>query len=367
MDIDALRPAWAAQYRHFAEHECREDPLYVAICRAVADSPELLALMAEAPETQRLPNLLLAALHDRLLAGSRHALAGYYPSCGGARLPDAALPGLLLDFARRERAALVGILASRQTQTNEVGRCALLWPALQRLAELSGRQDLALLDIGSSAGLNLGVDRYRYDYGPAGQRGAPAGPERPLIRCDWTGPVPPPARADWRLVARAGLDPAPVDLEDEAALRWLRACLWPHDRERARRLDQALALARAEGPAVQRAADCLAAVEPWLDSLPAGVQPLVFNSWVLHYFSPAELARYQAGMLALLRRRGLAWLCAEAAPRHPSALVRPEPAPAGSATLWSLHRGQAGGGLQHLALAWSHAHGRWAQWLQATY
>jgi hypothetical protein len=371
MDITApladRLPAWAAEYRRFAAAECQEDPLYVAICRIVADHPELLALMAAAPETQRRPNLLLAALHERVLAGSTHPLAEYYPSRGGMRLPDAALPALLLDFARRERNALVRTLTQRQTQTNEVGRCTLLWPALQLLAELSGRHDLALLDIGSSAGLNLGVDRYRYDYGPAfGARGAPEGPERPLIRCDWSGPVPPPTRVDWRLLVRMGLDPAPVDLEDEAARRWLRACLWPHDRERARRLDLALALARAEGPPVQRADDCLAAIEPWLDSLPLGVQPLVFNSWVLHYFSPEELARYQAGLARLMRERGLAYLCAEPAPLHPAGLVRPEPAPAGSATLWSLHRCGPDGGVQHLALAWSQAHGRWAQWLQAT-
>ncbi|QPF71782.1 DUF2332 domain-containing protein [Roseateles sp. DAIF2] len=364
---DTALQAWAAQYRHFAAFECPQDPLYVAICEAIAGLPELLTLMAAAPATQRRPNLLLAALQDQLLAGEEaHSLADYYPSLGGARAPDAELPALLLDFVRRRRTALTELLATRSTQTNECGRCAVLWPALQAVAAATGGQDLALLDIGSSAGLTLGVDRYRYDYGRF-QRGAPAGPELPTIACDWLGEAPPPAEAPaWRLVERAGLDPAPVDLQDEAAVRWLRACLWPHDRERARRFEQAVALARAEGPAVRRADDCLAAIEPWLDALAPGVQPVLFNSWVLAYFDPAALADYQARLLRLVRERGIAWLCAESPALHGAGLAAPPAPPAdpGAATLWSLSWAAPTAALQRRALAWSHPHGRWLQWLE---
>jgi hypothetical protein len=363
-DIQTL-DTWAAQYRHFADFECPQDPLYVAICRAVAEAPELLALMAEAPTTQRRPNLLLAALHERVLAGVDHPLAGYYPSVGGARMPDGALPELLLDFARRERPDLVAHLRMRSTQTNECGRCAVLWPALHQIAALTGRRDLALLDFGSSAGLNLGVDAYRYDYGRFAL-GAPAEPGRPSIACEWLGDGAPPPLAPWRLLSRLGLDPAPIDVQDEDAVRWLRACLWPHDRERAQRLDQALALARAARHPLRQAADCLAEIEPWLDSLPAGVQPVLFNSWVLAYFAPAALARHRAAVERLLRERGLVWLSAEAPALRPPGLALPAPAQHGevaaSDTLWSLQWAE-GGTLRQAALAWSHPHGRWLYWL----
>lgn len=354
---------WARQYRHFAAVECPQDPLYVAICLAVADSAELLALMAEAPPTQRRPNLLLAALHERVLAGVDHGLAAYYPSVGGTRLPDAELPARLRDFVRRERAPLLGHLRQRSTQTNECGRCAVLWPALGQVAALSGRPELALLDFGSSAGLNLGVDDYAYDYGDF-RLGAPLAAGRPLIACQWRSGAPPRAPA-WRLGQRLGLDPAPIDVNDAAAVRWLRACLWPHDRERARRLELALERARRAGRQVLAAADCTAAIEPWLDGLPAGVQPVLFNSWVLAYFEPAALARHRAEVERLQRERGLVWLSAEALALRPPGLACP-PLPAGeppsSATLWTLQWAE-GGTLRQRALAWSHPHGHWLHWL----
>ncbi|MCU7374459.1 DUF2332 domain-containing protein [Paucibacter sp. O1-1] len=357
--MDGVLQGWAEQYRQFAAHECPQDPLYVAICRSVADSAELLALMAEAPATQRRPNLLLAALHERILSGADHGLAAYYPSVGGTRLPDAELPDLLLDFVRRQRSALIAQLRSRSTQTNEIGRCAVLWPALQHISALSGRQDLALLDFGCSAGLNLGVDAYRYDYGGFAL-GAPAAAERPTIGCDWLGDAAPPPLHPWRLHSRLGLDPAPIDVRDEAAVRWLRACLWPHDRERARRLDQALVLARTAAHPLRQAEDCLAEIEPWLDGLPAGVQPVLFNSWVLAYFEPQALARYRVAIERLLRERGLIWLSAEAAAQRPPELALPAVCGA-SDTLWTLQ--WAAGALCQAVLACSHPHGRWLRWL----
>ena len=354
--------ARAAQFRQFAAVECPQDPLYVAICRAVAEAPALLALMDHAPPTQAKPNLLLAALHERILAGVEHPLAAYYPSVGGRRMPDATLPALLLDFAQREQPVLIAHLRHRSTQTNEIGRCAVLWPALQRIADLMGRPELALLDFGSSAGLNLGVDAYHYDYGDF-SLGAAAATDLPAVLCEWRGQRLPPSGVPWRLVSRQGLDLAPIDVHDAAATRWLRACLWPHDRERARRLDLALACARRANWPVVQADDGLAAVGRWLDEVPEGVQPVLFNSWVLAYFEPDALARFQAQVARWVLERGLVWLSAEAPTLRPPGLVLPAPDGSGeSATLWTLQAAWQGRLLQQ-ALAWSHPHGCWLHWL----
>ncbi|MDM4768321.1 DUF2332 domain-containing protein [Pelomonas sp. SE-A7] len=352
-------------FRRFAERECPHDPLYQALSRCIAATPELLALMDEAPPTQRKPVLLLAALHEQVLAAVGHGLAAYYGSVGGERAPDAELPALLLDFVERHRHALVETLRRRSTQTNETGRCAVLWPALQHIARVTGRPDLALFDFGSSAGLNLGVDAYRYDYGDF-QRGAHPEPGRPLIRCEWRGGPPPGEAAGFRLGDRLGVDPHPIDLADPAEVRWLQACLWPSERERTLRLKLAIGLARASAWPVQRAADGLGLLVEWLDRLPAGVQPVLLNSWVLFYFDKDGLALHYQRVAELVRSRGLVWLNAEMAALHPPGLVRPDLSPegpeAGSATLWSLQRAEQGE-LIHEPLAWSHPHGRWLDWI----
>ena len=360
-------PDWAALFRQFAAEGCPEDPLYQALCQALAAQPGLLALMDEAPPEQARPNLYLAALHALVMAQPASALAGYFPSVGGTRVPGPGLAVALADFVAAHEPALRALLRERATQTNEIGRCALLWPALQHLARVGGRRRLALFDFGCSAGLNLGVDAYRYRYqGREGwglETGGPAGPGRPGIRCHWQGPLP-AREAGFELVRRLGVDLSPLRASQAADARWLLACLWPHDHERRERLQAALALARAEDWPVQAAADGLALLETWLDDLPPDVQPVLFNSWVLYYFQAFDRARHVQRVEALMTRRGLWWLSAEALAYSdwPAGAVLPErPAglSAGSATLWQWRR--AGAAPQ--ALAWSHPHGRFAHWL----
>lgn len=355
-------------WRRFAALECADEPLYVALCGLIADDPALLALAAESPPEQRRPNLLLAALHERVLAGAGRALADYYPSVGGQRAPDDGLRAALWQVVDAERAALLRHLRHGATQTNEVARCAVLAPALSRVAELTGRQDLALLDFGTSGGLNLGVDAhaYRYHLPDGGQRSLGAAPdgERAEIACEWLGGDLP--ATPWRLTQRLGIDPHPVDLADPARLRWLRACLWPQDRARDERLQRAARAVTAAGWAVRREADCIGAIEPWLSTLPAGVQPLLFNSWVLTYLPESERQRLRDTADRLALSRGLAWLSAEAAnlsARDQPVPPQPNLPPAqltGSPTLWTLRWPEAGR-IREQALLWSHGHGRWAQ------
>jgi hypothetical protein len=367
-DIDAL----ARLFVYFAAHECRDDPLYVALCRLIAARPAMLQLLQQASVTQRVPNLLLAALHDRVLAGSTHELCEYFPSVGGTRAADAALAAALDDFVATHADALQASITSRQTQTNEIGRCAILWPALCALAARGEKRHLALLDFGCSAGLNLGVDQYRYDYGDF-TLGAAQAPGVPTIACRLVGAAAASLRDSERtrpnLVQRAGIDPAAVDVFDATQARWLRACIWPFDRERAARLDQALAIAQRERFVVRRCSDCTAAIEPWLDAVPAGVLPVVFNSWVLHYFDKAARQAHVAWMRELVQRRGIVWLSAEGS--HIALADAPltalgdaqvsDDALAKGSQWWLTAPGDGAPTLTLLAR--SHPHGRWLHWL----
>lgn len=344
------------------------DALYAPLSRIVAGRPDWLAMLWSAPAGQQKPNLWFAALHDRVLAGVAHPLSAYFASVGGKRAPDAALADALADFVAREHDALLRSIRSRSTQTNEIGRCAVLWPALRWIAQRHGAADIALLDVGCSAGLNLGVDRYTYSYGDDDPGQSQAGSSMaPHLVCRRVGPNPLPAPSPApRIVARLGIDPAPVEVDDDVQVRWLRACIWPNDHVRAQRLAQAVDLARRERWPVRREADCSAAVRPWVEGLPPGVLPVVFNSWVLHYLEPAALARHVETMTGLVRERGVVWLSAEGphlkvAPIDPPAPFEPGVDPV-ETTLWML-ASQRGGAAQFEFLARSHAHGRWLQWL----
>lgn len=368
--------ALARLFIYFADHEVTDDPLYAALCRQVAAQPALLALMQHAPATQRIPNLLLAAVHERVLAGAPHALRDYFPSAGGTRPPDAALAAVFEDFIAAQHEALCTLLATRNTQTNEIGRCAVLWPALCALAARAGRTRIALFDFGCSAGLNLGVDGYRYDYGAFMLAPAVAA-AAPLIQCHLVGAhgqvLREFATRAPQIVERTGVDPAAVDVHDAAQVRWLRACLWPYDQVRLARFDRAVALAQQQSIRVHRCDDCASAIEPWLDGLPRDVLPVVFNSWVLHYFDkPARQAQMQF-MRELVQRRGIAWLSAEGphitlgvAPAATGGDLRVSDDQLAKGSLWWLTlRERDGTAPVATLLARSHPHGRWLQWLDA--
>ncbi|BCY10347.1 DUF2332 domain-containing protein [Actinoplanes sp. L3-i22] len=211
----------ADEYLYFAAHEARDvSPAYERLAYHVASDAELLERLATLPGPKQQPNLLFAVV--RLLGGP---------------VTD---PGEFRAFALDRWADIAAQMLVRATQTNEVGRCAALLPALARF---SG--PLALIDVGASAGLCLFADRYAYRYG---SRTVGAG--TPLLDCTATG-FTPPTRLP-RVVWRAGLDLNPLDVTDPGDVAWLEALIWPEQQHRRDRLRQAIEVARADPPLLVR-------------------------------------------------------------------------------------------------------------------
>jgi hypothetical protein len=170
-------------------------------------------------------------------------------------------------------------MLERSTQTNEPARCATLLPAL---ASIGG--PLALIEVGTSAGLCLYPDRYSYEYD-----GRPVGPPQAVhLRCATSGAVPLPAGLP-EVVARVGIDLNPLDVTDPGDLAWLRALVWPGpvEAERLQRLDAAAAVA-AEEPPTLLAGDLVERLPDALALVPDGATPVVMHTAVLPYVPEAR-------------------------------------------------------------------------------
>ena len=270
------------RYQRFAEMECKgHSDVYYRLALAVAEDDEVIDFIAAMPVIQ--PQLLFNSV--QLLTG-----------------PDA-MPRTGADlraFLRRRGPEVAALMRSRRTQTNEVGRCAVLLPALP-----SG--PLALVEVGASAGLCLLLDRFHYELGST-HLGDVSSPVH--LRCSIVGSVPLPVGMP-RVVWRQGLDLRPIDVHDDEASRWLLACVWPDHPERRRRLEAALDLARGEPPVV-RAGDLVDDLPALLAEAPDDAQLVVFHSAVLSYVSPERRRAFAEVLAEESTRRDIVWLSNEA-------------------------------------------------------
>lgn len=191
-------------------------------------------------------------------------------------------------------------------QTNEVGRAASLVAALMTVRRAFDLP-VELLELGSSAGLNLNFHRYSYDLG-----GVIAGDPASSVRVapEWRGAALRPAALE--LIAARGADLHPLDPADPATCERLMAYVFADQPARAGRLERALGLARRHRPAIERAdaADWLA--RQLTVPQPDGRCRVVFHSMVLQYVGAAARARItdtirRAGAAAD-KGRPLAWI-----------------------------------------------------------
>jgi hypothetical protein len=296
-------------------------PLYAVLLQHVADDVEsggpaydVLRGHEDDPGPSALALRLMGGVHRLVLERRAPALALTYPSVGGTGDPEAAWAALrpvLAEFVDELRARL-----GQPPQTNEVGRAAALVGGLLRVAAAHARP-LRLVEIGTSAGLNLRADRFRIELAD-GRSVGPA--ESPVVLTDaWHGRLPSMDRA-LVVVERAGCDLAPVDPTTTEGRLLLTSYVWPDQLARLERLRGALELAR-EVPAT-----VVPPVRPTSStaSTCAGERrPVVWHSVMWQYLGHAERARVDARLDELgdqaSDRAGFAHLALEPRRRSPGA------------------------------------------------
>jgi hypothetical protein len=259
-------------------------------------------------------------------------------------------------FVSAHRAEIVDLMQTRRLQTNEIARTAVLAPVVREVQRRT-EQPLALIDVGTSAGLSLLLDKVHVDYGHA-----TLGPiDSPIhLTCRALGDGPPPGPAlDVRW--RAGLDRDPIDLSDRDDRRWLEACIWPEQTERARRLAAAAQLQARHPPRLVRG-DAVEALMPLIAEVPDDLMLVVMTSWTAVYLSGRQrggLERVMAGA-----GRPIAWVSVEFPEVVRGVEAKHQPKTGGSdvskiAIVWFPGSAEPE---EREFVGWSHNHGDWLDW-----
>ena len=344
----------AQTYRRFAEVDAAEtSPLYERVAVALSESDEALHAIEAAPARRRHPTVILAALHDLALAGRAPALGAAYVDGDG----DAAA-GAAIDIVLQMTDAVVALAGRRPTLPDETGRGAVLYPAIAEAARRTGADAVGLIDVGRSAGLNLGVDRVGITYGNGQSLGDPSSPVQ--LSAVLVGDRPIPARAMPELVARIGVDRAPVDVTDADDARWLRACLPPDQPERAARLEAEIKLAATDPPRLLRG-DVVEVLPDAFARVPANALPVVTTTWALSRFSLGSRLRFLHRLAGAAAGRAVAWVSAEGVGVAPAIPTLGDRRAFGHSIIGLAVFDQSALRAEAIGRCWSR--GRWLEWL----
>jgi hypothetical protein len=293
----AERTAGAPYFRQFAEFaRAGRSPLYERLSLEIAKDPDVLAFAGLAREGQPQANVLFGAVHALLLGGAKDPLAAYYPSCGGTRAAgDGDVYAAFQDFVVRNRAALEPMVRSRITNTNEVARAALTYPAFDFIARET-KAPLQIVEIGPSAGLNLNWHRYGYRYtDEAGKPIIERGGEREFVlTAELRGAKRPALAAELPEVRHTrGLEQSPVDLTSRDERLWLRALIWPERLDRLARLDAAIDIAIRYPPPIT-AGDAVRDLAATLATFDARLPVTIVHTLVIYQWGKTALAAFES-------------------------------------------------------------------------
>lgn len=283
MDISEV----AVRFKKFAVNECKDSSqLYEYLSLKISKSEEILTLCLEAREGQPIPNVLFGAVHYLLFKGKDHQLQAYYPSL--TKFPKKITDETFVcfkDFCNLYRNEIILLLKDKLVQTNEVRRCAYLYPVFSLIYEKTNKP-LSLIEIGTSAGLQLLWDEYSYTYGTDKTYGNKN--SSVLITSEIKGSNLPKLPSESPPVAsKTGLDLHVVDLRNAEDYLWLKALMWPEHSERLALFEDA-AKCYQENPVELIEGDGIALLKDVIKTVPQDTTLCVFHTHVANQM-PEEL------------------------------------------------------------------------------
>jgi hypothetical protein len=285
-------------FEAMADGEEAVSPASAALFRRCATDPLALSLLPDEPEWD---------MPHRLLAGTRWlALTGQAEDFEESADSWNAFHSVLVEHGEW----LAAFIRDRPVQTNEPQRCWVLLPIFLTVARAAGRP-LDLVELGTSAGLNLLWDRYGYRYaaGSWGDRSAPlqlTGEERGNIPGELL-------RIEVDVRRRIGIDLNPVDASRPDGLRLLET--YVRDEGYRTRLERAAEVLRRDPPKLVRG-DYLELLPAILGRRSRDALTVVFQTISTVYLSDDGRTRLRA----LVDRAGaegpLAWISTPTPEEH---------------------------------------------------
>lgn len=230
------------EFNVFAEMEYDEEKsfLYQFLSFKIAEDDDLLTLATNVRRGQPAPNLLFAAVHYLMLKGKDHPLKEFYPSMASQPKPVTDSFEYFKDFCMLYEEQIVKLLKSKLVQTNEVRRCAYLYPIFCYIFRQVNKP-LSLIELGTSAGLQLLWDQYSYSYGTEKIYGNQH--SRVHMTSEIRGNHQPVLLSESPPVAsRVGIDLHTNNLADAEDFLWLKALIWPEHADRLSMFEQSAKL-----------------------------------------------------------------------------------------------------------------------------
>lgn len=273
--------ALSKTFETFSRTECHNSsPLYEKLSLAISRDEEMLKFASNSVHGP-IPNILFASIHYLILKGKDNGLSVFYPDTTDNPEMEKDPYPLFRDFCRDYRSEIKLLLKSKYVQTNEVQRCSLLMPALNQVYS-EAKEPLSVVEVGTSAGLNLLFDQYRYDYGKdfiVGNRNSEIS-----LKCVLKGDNFPPLKDGLpKINFKAGIDLNPIDPHDEEAVTWLKALIWPEHTKRRRTLEAAILEAQKHNLELVRG-DALEVLQKIIDRVPLDSALCVFSTFTLNQF-----------------------------------------------------------------------------------
>jgi len=335
-------------WEYFADEARRIGaPLYERLSRGIGNDEALRQFAGGVRAGQPPANVLFAAVHFLLLRGAQHPLRDFYANLGGSASGEDPFP-VFKDFVETYRDALAPLIATRVTNTNEVGRSALLAPAFRALAKEAG-EPLHLIELGPSAGLNLLWDRYGVRYTRDNSALSLDVPKATLtLECQLRGEKIPPLGPAPVVASRVGLERNPVDLSDPGARDWLKALVWPDQVSRFAQLEKALETYAHDKPEI-RAGDALTLLPDALAGAREDQPVCVYHTMVIYQFSDEMREALDAILIVASLRRPVWRISLEGTLSGDTPLL-----------LYSYRDGNK----EKRTLALCHPHGAWLEWLE---